>query len=393
MTASRAAVLMLTVALLSASSAAGATRAYVALGDSYSSGPHTGDTIGPADCSRTTGGYPELVALRLRPLVYANVTCGGATTNATTSSQRFASGTSVPPQADALGADTTLVTVGLGGNDAKYFESLVACGIRGPIAALLGPCANSYTSSGQDQLATFIAEAAPRVAGALAAIRSRAPQARLLLVGYPDVFPTDGHGCTPFADADALYFDDTERRLNAMLATVASGRGVEWVDTYGSTVGHDICQAPARRWVEGMYPSSPAFVMHPNAAGERALADAVIATLTADEATSATGGGTGAGRAADVALIGRPHLHRRRVSLRLKCSRTPDDRCVGQVVLTSRALAAGTVFGRAAYALSGGTSVKLRMALRRTAGRGATARRLHVTAEPIDGGRLGLWGR
>jgi hypothetical protein len=39
------------------------------------------------------------------------------------------------------------------------------------------------------------------------------------------------------------------------------------VDIRGAGVGHGLCEAPARRWVEGAAPASPAYPYHPNAAG------------------------------------------------------------------------------------------------------------------------------
>jgi hypothetical protein len=51
------------------------------------------------------------------------------------------------------------------------------------------------------------------------------------------------------------------------------------VDTYAPSQGHDACAAPASRWLEPLLPSSPAAPLHPNAAGERAMAVAVLAAV------------------------------------------------------------------------------------------------------------------
>jgi hypothetical protein len=104
----------------------------------------------------------------------------------------------------------------------------------------------------------------------------------VVVVGYPDLLPDDGSGCypqVPFAAKDFPYLRDTGKRLNLMLRVVAALNGAEYVDTYGPTVGHDMCKAPADRWIEPLQPASPAAPAHPNAKGEAAMAGAVLKTL------------------------------------------------------------------------------------------------------------------
>jgi hypothetical protein len=48
------------------------------------------------------------------------------------------------------------------------------------------------------------------------------------------------------------------------------------VDTYTPSQGHDACSAPASRWLEPLLTTSAAAPLHPNAAGERGMADAVV---------------------------------------------------------------------------------------------------------------------
>ncbi|MGW2954582.1 GDSL-type esterase/lipase family protein, partial [Streptomyces eurythermus] len=117
---------------------------------------------------------------------------------------------------------------------------------------------------------------------AVGQLRARAPHARVLVVGYPDLLPDDGSGCfpqVPFAAGDFAYLRDTEKRLNRMLRLVAGVNGAEYVDTYGPTAGHDMCQAPADRWIEPLRPAAPAAPAHPNARGEAAMAQAVLGRL------------------------------------------------------------------------------------------------------------------
>ncbi len=73
-------------------------------------------------------------------------------------------------------------------------------------------------------------------------------------------------------------------QMNDMLATAAAAQGVQLVDTFTPTIGHDVCQAPWVRDVEGVIPLSlnPPdlnFPMHPNGAGADAQAAAVGAAI------------------------------------------------------------------------------------------------------------------
>lgn len=51
-----------------------------------------------------------------------------------------------------------------------------------------------------------------------------------------------------------------------MIARQAHRGGAQYVDTYTPTVGHDLCQPVANRWIETFAPETPAAPVHPNAA-------------------------------------------------------------------------------------------------------------------------------
>src|SRR5690606_21275597 len=100
---------------------------YVALGDSYTAAPGTGEPVGtPRGCGRSDNNYPRLLADRLAPESFTDVSCGGATTEHLTAPQRTPDGTN-PPQLDAVTPKTTLVTVGIGGNDVGFVELANRC--------------------------------------------------------------------------------------------------------------------------------------------------------------------------------------------------------------------------------------------------------------------------
>nr|WP_232839326.1 SGNH/GDSL hydrolase family protein [Streptomyces triticisoli] len=255
---------------------AGRVTHYVALGDSYTSGPGIPRQV-DANCARSDSNYPSIVAVERKVATFRDVSCGGATTEEMWKPQ----GTN-DAQLDAVRRNTDLVTVQIGGNDIGFGSIISTCARLGAQQPTGDPCRRHYASSGTDQLTLDIARTAPKVDRVLRAVRARAPHARVLVVGYPALLPDDGSGCfpsVPFASEDFPYLRDTEKRLNLMLGMVAAWNRAEYVDTYGPTRGHDMCKSPADRWIEPLQPASPAAPAHPNAKGEQAMARAVLKVL------------------------------------------------------------------------------------------------------------------
>lgn len=255
---------------------------YVALGDSYAAGPFVPVQTGqPAGCLRSDHNYPAVLARSAGFTDFTDVSCSGATTEHMTAPQEVKLGPN-PPQLDALDGSESLVTLTIGGNDIGFGEIIQECATRSSTNLLGAACKDFYTAGGEDQLAERIEDASSKVADVLSEIRDRSPAARIALVGYPTILPDTGPGCypvAPFSAGDTAYLRETEKRLNAMLAEQAAEAGVDYVDTYGPTIGHDICRLPGEKWVEGLVPTSPAAPVHPNAQGMRAMAAATGAVI------------------------------------------------------------------------------------------------------------------
>jgi hypothetical protein len=271
--ASRPILVVATTALLAALVSTGPANAstvdYVALGDSYSAGsgvPTTSTDISPL-CLQSNVNYPKLVASDLG-LQLADVTCGAATTSNMTVAQY----PGVPPQFDALSADTSVVTIGIGGNDNNLFISaVIECGLIDILNAgnqAGNPCEQQFGAG----LESSLAADAPTIAAALRQIHQLAPGAKVFMAGYPDIFPQSGNCFTamPITVGDAAFLNRLEQDLNAMLRSQAEATGVTFVDTFTPSLGHDSCQAADVRWIEPFIGANGALFVHPNASGEAA---------------------------------------------------------------------------------------------------------------------------
>lgn len=248
---------------------------YVALGDSFSSGPGVPEQTDVL-CGRSDQNYPSLVARAVDAASFTDVTCAGADTSHLANRQDTA-----PPQLDALRPETSLVTLGIGGNDLDLTGLITRCVVLGVLLPHGAPCEASFTLLGTDEIRARISAVAPRIEAALKEIHDRSPRARVLLVGYPTLFPDDGTGCRPtvrLADGDFPWLRDKEKELNTMLAQQATVYDADYVDTYTPSVGHDVCQPADVRWIEPT-DTERAAGFHPNAAGHRSMADAVLARL------------------------------------------------------------------------------------------------------------------
>ncbi|MEV4031505.1 SGNH/GDSL hydrolase family protein [Streptomyces umbrinus] len=268
---------------------------YVALGDSYTSGPKIPRQSGtPAGCDRSDHNYPAVVARQLGVTAadFRDVSCSGAMITDLTAPQETSNGIN-PAQLSALSKGTRLVTLGIGGNDIGFGSTVTKCVTMGAMYRAIrsdrlfsddAPCKKQYADGGTDEVTQKIRTAGRKLSAALAEIERRAPKARVYVVGYPAILPVEGKGCgreLPLAPGDATYLHDKGKQLNTMLRGQAEAAGATYVDTYSPSVGHDACSAEKTRWIEPLQPSSPAAAAHPNAHGEKGMADAVLRAIGA----------------------------------------------------------------------------------------------------------------
>ncbi|NMO03910.1 SGNH/GDSL hydrolase family protein [Gordonia sp. TBRC 11910] len=253
--------------------------AYVHLGDSYAAGSGVTPLVEDSDllCLRSQRNFGEIIAAQRHSQypTFRDVACAGATTADLSASQH----PGVAPQLDALGPDTRLVTLMLGGNDGGTFGSAVA-DCSGVVAddPAGSPCRSRYGSRFADYVTTTTR---PALVRALAAIRGRAPSARVVIVGYPWLLPPTS-GCYPtmrIATGDVGYLRTLQATLDDAARAAAAQTGATFVSMATVSEGHDACAGAQRRWVEPMVGATTTVTLHPNAAGQRALAAATLAAL------------------------------------------------------------------------------------------------------------------
>lgn len=226
------ALLSLLSPLLTLLPAQAAAPVYVALGDSYASGTGTRSYINDGTaCQRSTSAYPSLIAAA-RGYSLNFRACSGARIPDVTNTQL-----------GALNASTTYVSISVGGNDAGFADVLTECAL---------PWWMSNCNRKIDNAQSFINYTLPAQLDSLyAAIRSRAPHAKVVVVGYPRIF--NGEDCnafTWFSPAEQSRLNQTADLLNARTAAVASSRGFSFANPTGRFVGHAVC-APDE-WINGL---------------------------------------------------------------------------------------------------------------------------------------------
>jgi hypothetical protein len=106
---------------------------------------------------------------------------------------------------------------------------------------------------------------------ALAEIHVLAPNAKVFVVGYPDITPANGYcpEAMPWTTGDMRWFrNEVQIPGNETLKQEAANTGAVFVNTFANSIGHDVCERPGVRWIEPLIGSLTGVAVHPNAMGE-----------------------------------------------------------------------------------------------------------------------------
>lgn len=269
---------------------------YVAIGDSFQSGegaPEYEPGTDVADvnmCHRSFDAYAHRLH-QTEPLVGGRLTfvaCSGAVIDDLYDTNGEPSG---PPwnegaQMERLGGDTTLVTIGIGGNDMQFAKILETCIVRWATQKIGSrPCSETEEATFQ-QLLTSLTEPGPdselsRLQTTYEDVRARAPRARVLALGYPRFFtPAGDESCGGTRLVDQLWINEKIRLFNERIAENVQAAGMEFVDTFTVGAGHELCSGSATEFMNRVVlPPHKMHSYHPNNFGHELLAGRVGSVL------------------------------------------------------------------------------------------------------------------
>jgi lysophospholipase L1-like esterase len=242
---------------------------YVALGSSFAAGPRLGALAlgAPHACWRTADNYAHQLA-RATGLKLVDVSCGGATTRHLLHGGQFFQ----PPQVDAVGDATRLVTITIGGNDVDYIGDLGLLAWRSR-DGVLGWLVRALWDGPRPADARPYEALADQLVEVVDAVHLRSPQAVVAFVTYPQVLPPAGTcAAVEISGAEATLMRGVGARLAAATQAAATRSGALVVDLGGASAGHDACSGD--RWVNGTRPRhGDGAMFHPTRAGMRATAE------------------------------------------------------------------------------------------------------------------------
>ncbi|OBG21039.1 SGNH/GDSL hydrolase family protein [Mycobacterium sp. 852002-51057_SCH5723018] len=252
---------------------------YVALGSSMAAGPGIRPRAAgaPRWSGRSARNYAHLVAERLN-LDLVDVTFSGATTANVLADRQHGE----PPQIAALDGSADVVTVTIGGNDVGVVPLLMAAAL--PHAARRLPLLGRriFELLDRDARDRALADVFDSLCAVGAALRQRAPRARIFFVDYLTILPPAGAEAPPLSQRDADLGRHVAATLERLTVDAAAATGCEIVGAAAASRQHHAWSAvpwttrPSRYGVS--LPGRPA-PLHPNAAGMRAVADLVAAQL------------------------------------------------------------------------------------------------------------------
>lgn len=248
------------VLVLAGAAPAAAAEQYVALGDSYSSGTGTRSYY-DSGCQRSNYSYAEIIDDERPNTTVDLVACSGAKT-----------GDVLAKQVSALSRSTRWASITIGGNDAGFSGVITSCAL---------PSWASNCDAKIDAAQTYIRNTLPgKLASVYSAIRSRAPNATVVVLSYPRLFMgEDCNAGTFFGSGEMTRMNQTADLLRDRIRAAAQAQGSRFVfkDAIGSFTGHAVCSSAA--WLNGL--SSPiGESYHPNRSGHRSGYAPLVRSVT-----------------------------------------------------------------------------------------------------------------
>lgn len=251
---------------IAAPASASAYNNYVALGDSVASGAGLGANL-DATCDRSSSAYPSLLATSLGTPV-TNLACSGAKVDEGIYGSQSRGNAIVTPQIDAAYASgkPDLITMTIGANDVRWSSFVRDC--------YTWQCGSSLDKA---RAVVYRADLRYELYTALQRIDqlSGRNDPTVLVNGYYNPIPkTDCKASAEITATEAKWLNEQKYYLNQSIRSVVSYFDFATFVPVNFS-GHKLCSAET--WVQG--PNDPA-PLHPNAAGQQAIANANLKVLT-----------------------------------------------------------------------------------------------------------------
>ncbi|MFF9015659.1 SGNH/GDSL hydrolase family protein [Streptomyces sp. NPDC014870] len=220
---------------------------YVALGDSYSSGVGAGSyDSASGDCKRSTKAFPVLWKNANAPSSFAFTACSGARTGDVTSGQL-----------GPLSTATDLVSVTIGGNDAGFADVMTTCVLQSESACI----------DRVNQAKAYVASTLPgKLDSVYAAIRAKAPNARVVVLGYPRFYKLGGSCVAGLSENERRAINEGSDLLNEATAKRAADHGYTFASVVPAFTNHEICSSAS--WLHSVNWLNIGESYHPTAAGQ-----------------------------------------------------------------------------------------------------------------------------
>lgn len=226
--------------------ASAATSAYVALGDSYSSGVGAGDYDSSSGaCKRSANAYPALWNAAHDPGSFTFAACSGATTDTVKSDQL-----------GALDSGTSLVSITVGGNDVGFSTVMSDCVTQSDSACL---------SAIDDAEARMDGPLPGALDSLLTAIRGKAPSAHVVVLDYPHLYHISDSYCAGLSKTKRTALNGGADKLDSVIESAAHRAGFTFSDVRDDFDGHELCTGDG--WLHSVaYPVDESY--HPTATGQ-----------------------------------------------------------------------------------------------------------------------------
>jgi lysophospholipase L1-like esterase len=245
----------------------------VALGSSFASGPGIAP-VANASAMRSANNYAGKLSGKLDARLVDLTVAGATTANILDTPQQTIDGATFAPQLDGVPSDADVVTITAGGNDLLFFPAMLHLAwIRhdptSPVVAMLGEGLPEGVPVASRQR---IEKAASGLVEIVEAARTKAPQARILLVDYLTVLDNDSAAATPFSDDEIRRFLAIQEAIGVVFASAQSDTGVDLI--HASSLSADHALGSPRPWVQPFHGEMmrTASSFHPNELGMSAIA-------------------------------------------------------------------------------------------------------------------------